>query len=267
MDIRELLVVVRRRWKAAALLLTLTVMATGVLVLSVPESYTANARVIFEPPITISAEGEPANPLLGVGGSQLVVAKVIAEIVDDDLVRRDLAAAGASSYSVSPASESAALLEIETRSDDPDRAVTTLSVVSDALNRELQAQQRLSGADENVFITSRTLTSDTKASAQTDDRTRAGLVALGLGTVLSLTLVTVADSVLLRRRLRAAATGDGDLPYGRFGPARDAMAPVPALRHAPAGQPAGTFRLVLDPGPSDRAVEPRRPRQAGLDGG
>lgn len=269
MNIRELLILLHRRWRGVAAFMTATVAASAIVALSVPLSYVANARVILEPPITKGEKGVPANPLLGVSGSQFVVADVVAQIVNDDAVRGDLVARGASDYSVSGVGGVAPLLAIEAVAGDPDQALRTTAMVATAIKDELAAQQRLSGGDEAAFITSRTLLRDTEATSLADGRTRAAVATFGLWSVVGLTAITLADSALPRRRARRRSADHGDeLSRRDDADARLAfLESVPPLRGLPPGPSAPSVRLAPDTDPNHRWNEQARSLQAGSDGG
>ena len=77
------------------------------------------------------------------------------ETLYDDTVRESLVDAGAGEYVVVGVGGVAPLLQVEATSEDPDQALRTVAMVTAALERELEGQQTLSGADEAAFISSR----------------------------------------------------------------------------------------------------------------
>lgn len=291
MTVRELLAVVRRRWVLVGVLLALTATASLLVALSVPLTYQATARLILEPPAGSGSSDAPKNPLLGVGGSQIVVADVVAQVVNDDEVRRRLVADGAGQYTVGRGSDLAALLDIRARSEDPRQALLTVSLVSAAVADELETQQRLAGASPATFITTRILLRDPKPSPLHDARERAAVAVLGLGTVLSLTAVSVGDSLALRRQgsrrantdgapplpqamdprpshappQRSTEGADGESHAARGDPGIGAIQPAPVLRHLPTGS-GGAVWLVPEPSPSPQLPLGIRSHQLGGDG-
>lgn len=221
MDIRQLVGVVRRRWGWLVLLLPATFVVTAQVADRVPTRYSAEARVLFEPPAPSGLGAGPGNPLTGLSSSLAVVADLVALVVNDGTTRDVVAARGALDYDVSVAtvetvsenwvavagSASVPLLVVHGRGADAAEALRTVEVVSDRVHLELAHQQQLSGADEAAFMTSRTLLAPTGARKETDARTRAAFGLFGVGVLLSTVVVVLIDGV----RSRPTRTPGGDL--------------------------------------------------------
>lgn len=214
MDVRELVAVVRRRWVVLLLLLAVTLAVTRNVAEGVPVRYSAEARVLFEPPVSTGADDEAGNPLTGLTSSLAVVADLVAQVVNDSTTRDRLEDQGAGGYSVRVAQvetvsdnwvavaggASVPLLIVQGLGPDPEQALRTVQLVTEQVHGELINQQHLSGADEAAFVTSRILIGAAGATRQSDERTRMVFALLGAGALLSLLLVVLVDGLLLHRR-------------------------------------------------------------------
>lgn len=253
MDVREIVEIVRRRWAAVVLLFIVTLAVTAAVAMSVPATYAADASVLLQLPVATGEGAPPENPLTALSsGSVSIVADVVAQVVNGEGTRERLAAAGGSPYTVSVAEGAVPLLSIEAVSADRDTALETVGLVDAAIADELAAQQRLAGAAEATFLTSRTLIPADRGRALTDRRTRTVAGLLGVGGVLSLTVVVVVDGVLLRRRAASpASTARQEESPGFVGP----VAVPPSVRVVGADGTLVTASRVADGTNRDRVVD------------
>ncbi|HET6209818.1 MAG TPA: hypothetical protein VFD94_05525 [Jatrophihabitans sp.] len=225
-----------QRWYFTLIGLLITLLLCGMAAIAVPVKYQAKAQILLLPPKT--SVGTGGNPYLALGGLQ-AASDVLARAMSDGKTFQLLRSQGVTgTYTVArDLTTSGPILLVVADDSSPAGALNTLSgILAQAAPRLSQLQDDLN-VPANTRLTSNVFTQDSVAGIQRKSQIRAVLVGFAGGVFLTIMLVSAADSVLSRRRRRAAwrisgADGGPGRPSGGRRRSTDSI-----------GEPAGTDQL------------------------
>jgi hypothetical protein len=225
-DLFAILQSLRRHWLVATAVGLLTVLAAGAILVLMPRQYEAKASYILvnPPPAPTEAEiaADPAsaeinrnNPYLRFA-NQATMGEVLASRVSGETVRRSLIEQGADlQYRVAPSTDfggSGLLLDLIGTGTDPAQADATLALVTQRLEDELYAMQKVYGADDSVLITALPVAEPTGATLVVSGLARS-LVGVGAAGVIALfSAISIAEARRSGRRLRTTAADEEQSP-------------------------------------------------------
>ena len=230
MYLSELRQAIMRCWYVAVLgLVVSAAIVLGALRL-VPAQYETKAEILLLPPQTTTGAG--GNPYLSLGGLQSTADVVARSVMTEDVVASVRAGGGSDRFVVETDRTTSGPLMLVTVTD-PDRqlASRTLSLVVAAVPQTLNDLQAASDVKPSFRITSEVITSQKEPLAGHKSQVRAAIVALAAGLVGSLGAVSLTDSLVSRRRRRAAHVGASDAAVTRRG--RRSPGPGPASSPEP----------------------------------
>ena len=207
----NLAMIVRRRWILALVGLVLTAgLAVAGYFIAKP-TYQATASILLLPPAsTVPAEG---NPFLQLGGLDLTV-DLLGTALSDQAITRQL-------EEVSPTVEtevgadprsSGPILRIQVQDKSEASALEVRDLLVAMVPPRLADMQSAVGVDGGNRVTSSVLVVDAVAEPVGRDRLVGAVVGGLVGLGLSLVLLVLIDSILLRREARRAAAAAEDEP-------------------------------------------------------
>jgi hypothetical protein len=193
-------------WRAVAVGLALTVLATVLAVSRVQPTYEARASVLLLAPGTQQGDNGQVvrvNPFRSFDDSLRTTGTVIVEVLNSDATKERFDARGLStSYTVEFALEDP-LISISTLSGRASIAGRTRDALVRRFTDELDERQVAAGAPANEMITSSMVTASGPLES-TGGRTRVGAMMLLLGTVLALGFPFLIDALRARQAQKHA---------------------------------------------------------------
>ena len=220
----------RRRWRVALAGLAVTAGLCATAAAVVPPTYEAQASVVLLPPA--GSAGEGGNPYLQLQGLSQVVDVLTRAMTSQTTVDAVKTAAPTGKFDVAPDwATSGPILIVHATAPSAEVALATMEAALAQVPSKLHALQAALGISQGSQITSLTLTQTAEAKTVQKTRIRAVIAVAGLGLAVSAFVVSLVDSLLLRRSRRRTASGP---------PPRVAQAPPgPAL---PRGKAAAVPR-------------------------
>jgi hypothetical protein len=199
----------------------------------VPIKYQATSGILLLPPPS-TAEGVPDNPFLSLGGLD-TVSGVVSRAATDRSVQAEVAKAGGTgSYTVVPdVASGGPVLLITVEDVTPQKALTTLRVVSQKVPVLLSNLQTTSGVRPNALIRSRELIRDNVAQPVRKPLIRALIVAMAAGLAGTVLLASLLDGFLARRRDREDPEAEPAVTGGPDPREPDSLVDEPWERHRP----------------------------------
>jgi hypothetical protein len=195
--------ILKRRWYAVVAGLLITAGLVGAAYQLVPPGYEVTAHVLLLPPAASVPAG--GNPYLGLGGLDPAVA-ILSRAMSDSGTVLALRAEGASGEYTVLADQltSGPVLLVTEDAKTAAGAVTTLDLILARLPVTLSELQTSVGTTPTWLITETVITQDVRATLDRKSQTRALIVALAAGLVLTLLLASGLDALLrLRARRRS----------------------------------------------------------------
>jgi capsular polysaccharide biosynthesis protein len=254
--------VLMRRWYVVLVGLVVTAaLAVGAMHV-VPATYSAKADVLLLPPKAPDSE----NPYLGLG-DLAPVASALARNVLSDATSVRLAADGITkNYSVVVDSTVSAPIMLVTASGNTSAdALTAVERVTAIVAPTLLQLQQAQDVPTKDLITSTVIHTDKSATAIRKSQTRAVLIAIVLGLVLTGLAAALIDRMALRRRRRGPGDAGRSAPTEKNSAATPTIATpsapvyVPPVPGAAAGRP--DFDLASGPSVAGRRVRRRVQRR------
>jgi capsular polysaccharide biosynthesis protein len=215
----DLLSITRAIWRhKIAVLPVLLITALGVfyVVAVKPPVYQASSQVLLAPPQAPPTAAQIAkdpklgkintnNPYADLGNLQ-EVADVVISIVTTDTAEQALLAAGANpdyQVALSPAVGSPPIIEITGVGSTPQQAILSANLVASACENDLTQIQRAQDVSSLYMIKSIEYVTPQKAKLTVSAKLRTLIAVLGLGAVLLLVVVSLADAMEKRRMVRS----------------------------------------------------------------
>ncbi len=222
MDLFAIFGALRRHWSLTAIVVLLTVGVMAVLLFVMPRSYEAKASFILVNPPPAPTDAQIAvdpsladinrnNPYLRFA-NQATMGEVLSSRVSGSTVRSSLVQQGADGdYTIAPSSDfggSGLLLDLTGTGQSPQEAEATLALVTDRMEDELYAIQKVYGADDTLLITALPVAEPTGAVLVVSGLARSLVGAMAAGLVLLFTAISIAEA-------RAPVRRPGDAAFGR----------------------------------------------------
>ena len=277
MDLFAILRSIRRHWLITTLVVAFTGAACAWVIVVMPRDYQAQASyVLVNPaptPSDMEIELKPSlaginrnNPYLRFA-NEGTVGQVLSARMTGGTVRDALVGRGADpGYTIAPSPTSAQIIDIVGTGSSAAEAERTLALVSERMQAELEALQRVYGADSSALITPLPVAEPTGGYAVVSGTIRSLVGVLGAGVIVLFAAISIAEG---RAALRPEQDVASRSPAGRHlaptdeddgGADSDALAPSDRRAqsmHAPAGAVSDTSASPGD-GHADR-TGPERP--------
>ncbi len=247
-----------RRWYLTVLGLAVTVGLVAAAVIAVPVSYEAKAYVVVIPPANSTSNSD--NPLLGLTGLTSA-ADVLARAMSDPSKVNKLKQQGVTGkYTVvRDLTTDGPVLVVTANLDDSSGVLRELKLILADMPSTLSTVQQSASVSKRDQIGLLTLSIADKPTSDRKSQLRAVIVAVVVGLLLTMLIVSVGDRLIRRRSRRrvmdaAAAPSAADTPAQQAPATGKPLAPVAAsdasangaptreARTAPAGSPAGGDR-------------------------
>ena len=201
MYLSELVGGLRRRWWALVIGLLGTAAITYTAFTLVPPKQEAQASLLILPPARVAQEA--GNPYLALGGLE-PAADMLAAAMNSGTIHESLAPPdGPGEFEVSrDMSSSGPMLLVEVSEEDPDRAMTLLDSVIDAMPdvlKKLQLQVNVRNAD---LLSLTEVTRDAQPEPSIKGQLRVTLVAAAGGLAITILGTNMLDGLLMRRSAR-----------------------------------------------------------------
>jgi hypothetical protein len=193
-------------WRAVAIGLALTLLATGFVALHVQATYTARASVLLLPPAAERGQGGQTvriNPYRTFDDSLRTTATVLTEVLGSDTTKASFQHRGLSTDYSTELSLDDPMLTIEALSGRREVAGATRDALIRRARNELERRQAAAGAPIDEWITSSVVT-HSGPSASSGARLRVGTTMLVLGGTLAIAFPFLVDA-LRERRIRTKA--------------------------------------------------------------
>ncbi|SCF25617.1 Capsular polysaccharide biosynthesis protein [Micromonospora viridifaciens] len=212
MDLLALLTALRRH-KLVVLVVTLLILgADAYIAFGIPPQYESRAQFVLinppAPPSDAQIERDPRlaklntnNPILRLPSLSVVVDVVTQRMYGDD-VRRSLVRQGADeNYVVEPTNAlgSGTVLGITGTGSSPEEASRTLTLVSERMQDELRAMQKVDGADDHYLIQALSINPPTEPVRKVTSTVRSLIGATAAGAVLLFAALSIAEATRTRR--------------------------------------------------------------------
>ena len=242
MDLLNIFSTLRRHKIILLAILLLTAGGCAYVVLGIPPQYQTQAQyVLVEPPAAPSDADIKANPELGKLNSNnpylrmpnpSIVVDVLAQRVSSDTIRQDLIDAGADrNYEIASTNAigSGLVIQITGTGTSAAAASNTLQLVTDRMNIELKAMQKVNGADDRFLFQALPVSPPTPPLRKVTGTLRSLIAVAGAGVVFLFGAVSIAEAIPARRKRRVRSVAQ--VPEGhvyRSDPAAREESPLPA---------------------------------------
>jgi hypothetical protein len=264
MDVISLLRLLTRHWRVTLPAALLTLVGVGAAFkMSAPTYRASGSVVLLAPPAAPTVDADPQvaagqNPYARSFDDLSIMADVLARIMANDSTRTDLLAQGVTDYEVVANRFSRGpVIEVTGESISSDGAVESTQAVLDEMDTVLvHLQEQEPNANPTYFITSDPLQSPSTAAPLYGSTVRAAIAALVVGSLGTLGLAVLAETVV--PRFKAWRTSPTDVTS-------EAAVATPSYD---AGQPIGSGEPSEPSPPEDAATtESEPPRWSGTDNG
>ncbi len=235
MDLLAIVRSLRRHVKIAGIVLAITGLAVAWLLLFMPRNYQAKSEfVLVNPapaPTDAQIEKDPTlaqinrnNPYLRFA-NEGTVGHVLSGRMSGDSVREALQAQGADpDYTIAPSPTSGQVIDITGTGTSAQQAETTLRLVSERTLAELEAMQRVYGAQDVALIRALPVADPTGANVVLSGTIRMLVGILGAGVIVLFAAISIAEA----RRAGPKPNEQGVLSDGAA-----AAQPAPQVAAAP----------------------------------
>lgn len=215
MDLLNVFSTLRRHKIILLAILLLTAVGCAYVVLGIPPQYQTQAQyVLVEPPAAPTDEQIQASPALGKLNSNnpylrmpnpSIVVDVLAQRVSSDNIRQALIDAGADrNYEIASTNTigSGLVIQITGTGTSPAAASNTLQLVTDRMDVELKAMQKVNGADDRFLFQALPVSPPTPPLRKVTGTLRSLIAVAAAGLVLLFAAISVAEAVPARRQRR-----------------------------------------------------------------
>ena len=218
MDLLNIFSTLRRHKIILLVILLLTAGGCAYVVLGIPPQYQTQAQyVLVEPPAAPSEADIQANPELGKLNSNnpylrmpnpSIVVDVLAQRVSSDTIRQALIDAGADrDYEIASTNAigSGLVIQITGTGTSADAATRTLQLVTDRMEVELKAMQKVNGADDRFLFQALPVSPATPPLRKVTGTLRSLIAVAAAGVVFLFGAVSIAEAIPGRRKRRVRA--------------------------------------------------------------
>jgi len=215
MDLLNIFSTLRRHKIILLVILLLTAVGCAYVVLGIPPQYQTQAQyVLVEPPAAPSEADIQANPELGKLNSNnpylrmpnpSIVVDVLAQRVSSDTIRQALIDAGADrDYEIASTNAigSGLVIQITGTGTSADAATRTLQLVTDRMEVELKAMQKVNGADDRFLFQALPVSPATPPLRKVTGTLRSLIAVAAAGVVFLFGAVSIAEAIPGRRKRR-----------------------------------------------------------------
>jgi capsular polysaccharide biosynthesis protein len=215
MDLLNIFSTLRRHKIILLAILLLTAGGCAYVVLGIPPQYQTQAQyVLVEPPAAPSdadIQADPElrklnsnNPYLRLPNPSIVV-DVLAQRVSSDTIRQALIDAGADrNYEIASTNAigSGLVIQITGTGTSAAAASNTLQLVTDRMNVELKAMQKVNGADDRFLFQALPVSAPTPPLRKVTGTLRSLIAVAAAGAVFLFGAISIAEAVPARRKRR-----------------------------------------------------------------
>lgn len=196
-----------KRWPITLVGILVTAAAAMLIVRVTPVNYHLKASIVLLPPENVV--GEDGNPYLQLGGLEQAL-DVLVRAVEDNQVKDTIAdAAPHAGYIVQrDATTSGPILVIEVTAPTEAESIDAMTILRAKIPSELEALQSDLSVSSESQVTAREIAVDTTPEVDNKDQIRMLIVVSGMGIVLTLGLVAIADRILEARRCKRESESD-----------------------------------------------------------
>lgn len=270
MDLVQLFRALGRRWYAVLAGLIILAIAGVLAFRFVPVTYDARASLLLIPPNKTVVETN-GNPFLNLGGLDVVAGVLSLSLTDSTTVAKIAPPTSKTTYTVAPdQSIPGSVLDIGVSSRTAKQALDTLGTIEELATTRLHELQDEVNAPQSSQARVMVITNNNKATPNYSSLSRALIVVVAAGLVLTFLLTIALDAIIRRRSDRKAArqpahaTEPDDQPGADDKPAessREARKRVTAVkRRRPAAEPA-----TEEPSPQTSSQPPSETHADDLD--
>jgi capsular polysaccharide biosynthesis protein len=260
MDLLNIFSTLRRHKIILLVILVLTAGGCAYVVLGIPPQYTTQAQfVVVEPPAPPSDADIQANPELGKLNSNnpylrmpnpSIVVDVLAQRVSSDTVRQALIDAGADrNYEIASTNTigSGLVVQITGTGTSSAGATRTLQLVTDRMEVELKAMQKVNGADDRFLFQALPVSPATPPLRKVTGTLRSLIAVAAAGVVFLFGAVSIAEAIPGRRkrRVRSVAQVSEGHVYRSDPAAREESRPAHAMEEKANGDRDADLTIVL----------------------
>ncbi len=205
MDLVQLFRALGRRWYAVLAGLIVLTAAAVLTFRLVPVTYDAKASLLLIPPTKTVVETN-GNPFLNLGGLDVVAGVLSLSLTDTTTVARMAPPSSKATYTVSPdQSIPGSVLDIGVSARTPGQALDILNSLESLASVRLTQLQDQVNAPQASQARIMVITDNNKATPNISALSRALIVVIAAGLVLTFLLTISLDTVIRRRKDRKAA--------------------------------------------------------------
>lgn len=259
MDLLNIFSTLRRHKIILLVILLLTVGGCAYVVLGIPPQYTTQAQfVVIAPPAPPTDADIQANPALGKLNTnnpylrlpnESIVVDVLSQRVSSDTVRQALIDAGADrDYEIASTNTlgSGQVIQITGTGTSAAKASRTLQLVSDRMKVELQAMQKVNGADDRFLFQALPVSPPTPPLRKVTGTLRSLIAVAAAGVVFLFGAVSIAEAVPARRQRRVRPVSPAEGQVYRADPGgREEPPPARAMEEKANGDSEADLTIVL----------------------
>ncbi len=210
-----------RRWYVSGPMLLLTVAIAALSFFTAQSAWQTSGSLLIIPPLAPS--GTPVD-----GGGTRLMAALLADNFNSDVIRADLKAKGATGVFQAKASSELPLVSVDVEASSAVVAANTLKIVLDNGDAVLADLQRRVGTNKADYYRSARSVEDSSPTFSASSRLIGVIGILLGGTAITGLLSAVVDGLLTRRRKGDPAAGDAESRDHRQVSDTPDMAPVRA---------------------------------------
>jgi hypothetical protein len=215
LDLVQLFRALGRRWYAVVAGVILTAVAAVLMLRIVPVTYDAHASMLLLPP-TKSVVESNGNPFLVLGGLDTVAGVLSLSLTDSATVTKIAPPSSKTTYTVAPDQGiPGSVLDITTSARSASQALALLHTVEQLSTTRLADLQNQVNAPAGSEARIMVITDNNKANANISALSRALIVVVAVGLVLTFLLTISLDAIIRRRATRKArrkAKADAQAP-------------------------------------------------------
>jgi hypothetical protein len=197
-DFWTALKIIVRRWYVVVPVLTLAaIVGWAQVAKSAPQFEAEGKALVLSPPAPRDNNAAQSNPLTGLDYSTAQVASVIAGLMNDGAVKRQMVAKGSTpDYEIGLPQQGSPVVSFVATAASADQAIRSVGILFDGLESQLEARQSQAGAPPATWLRLLVLTEPDRADEVVTGKVRAAAAIGALGLAAALSLAFVVDGVL-----------------------------------------------------------------------
>jgi capsular polysaccharide biosynthesis protein len=204
LDLIQLFRALGRRWYAVVFGVVMTALAAVLMLRVVPVTYDAHASMLLLPPTKTVTESN-GNPFLVLGGLDTVAGVLSLSLTDSATVSKIAPPSSKTTYTVAPDQGiPGSVVDISTSARSATEALALLHTVEDLSTQRLAELQNQVNAPEGSQARIMVITDNNKANPNISALSRALIVVVAVGLVLTFLLTISLDAIIRRRATRKA---------------------------------------------------------------